>query len=207
MFLYSDPTATGFLEARGALAEFREIIHDAYRDGAKVPNSVFTVLEAFDALPAGVMSWKFQGSSASMTALDPTKRARTCTGCHVNGAPIMKELLRPWNNWHSIDDSIAHLRPGRPISRPVAIDPKTDGRLTGAEQLEGMIIRGVNRLNQRRVDAAILPGSTTGDRRVENAVSMLRSLFMCYSAWNIDGVDASSRRHRNVARWCRSLIS
>ena len=53
MFSYLDPTSTGFLEARGALDIYREIIHDAYRSGARVPDSAFTILEAFDTLPAG----------------------------------------------------------------------------------------------------------------------------------------------------------
>jgi len=124
------------------------------------------------------LTWKFQGSSTSMTALDPARRAATCTRCHVNGAPVMKELLRPWNNWHSRDDTIAHLRSGGVNSWPVATDPKIDGRLTGAELLEGKIIKGVNRFNRRRVEAAIVAGSASGDGRIKNAASLLRSLFV-----------------------------
>ena len=125
-----------------------------------------------------VLSWKFQGSSASMMSLDPAGRAATCTRCHVNGAPVMKELLRPWNNWHSSDDLIAYLRPGGTDSWAVATDPKFEGHLIGAEILEGKIIEGINRFNQRRVGAAVIAGSTSGDGRIENAKSLLQSLFM-----------------------------
>ena len=51
MLSYSDPTGTGLLKEYGALAEYQEIVHDAYRKGAGVTNTAFTILEAFDPLP------------------------------------------------------------------------------------------------------------------------------------------------------------
>jgi hypothetical protein len=51
--------------------------------------------------PGGTLAWKFRDSSERAELLTPTERAGTCLRCHVSGAPIMKELFFPWNNWHA----------------------------------------------------------------------------------------------------------
>lgn len=53
MFPYTDPTGTNFLESQGALNEYRAIINDFYRNSARISNSGFTLLDAFEKLPIG----------------------------------------------------------------------------------------------------------------------------------------------------------
>ena len=53
MFAYSDPTGTGFLEAKGALGDYRELVDTQYQRFARLENSAFTLLEAFDELAPG----------------------------------------------------------------------------------------------------------------------------------------------------------
>ena len=79
--------------------------------------------------PDGRLSWKFRGSSAGADLLSPADRGGTCMACHINGGPVMKELLRPWNNWHSSDSQIVYLQPtaAAAIRWPVA----TSSRLRG----------------------------------------------------------------------------
>ncbi len=50
MFDYTDPVATGVLAAQGALTDYRTILHSQYRQFALLPQSGFTLLEAFDGL-------------------------------------------------------------------------------------------------------------------------------------------------------------
>ena len=50
MFNYQDPTDTDFLENQGALDEYRAILQSQYFRSARVPNSAFTLLEAFSEL-------------------------------------------------------------------------------------------------------------------------------------------------------------
>lgn len=52
MFAYVDPTGTEFLESQGALDEYRSIIDGLYRNAARFPDSGFTLLDAFENLPA-----------------------------------------------------------------------------------------------------------------------------------------------------------
>jgi hypothetical protein len=48
MFKYSDPTGSNVLNKQKALLEYRLLVHDCYRQMAVLPNSSFTLLEAFD---------------------------------------------------------------------------------------------------------------------------------------------------------------
>lgn len=50
MFNYQDPTGTNFLENQGALDEYRAILQSQYFRSSRVPNSAFTLLEAFNEL-------------------------------------------------------------------------------------------------------------------------------------------------------------
>jgi hypothetical protein len=47
MFPYQDPTSTDFLQSQGALQEYRNRLDFFYRFFARVPNSAFTLLDAF----------------------------------------------------------------------------------------------------------------------------------------------------------------
>ena len=53
MFPYSDPTGTNFLEEKGALGDYRAILDTQYQRFARLENSAFTLLEAFDELAPG----------------------------------------------------------------------------------------------------------------------------------------------------------
>ncbi len=55
MFDYKDPTETNFLESQGALDEYRAILQSQYLNSARVPNSSFTLLEAFEELAVGTV--------------------------------------------------------------------------------------------------------------------------------------------------------
>lgn len=50
MFDYSDPTGTGILDETGAILIYRLLLDRQYRRFAEVPDSAFTLLEAFDGL-------------------------------------------------------------------------------------------------------------------------------------------------------------
>lgn len=78
MFNYKDPTGTNFLENQGALDEYRAILQSQYLRSASVPNSAFTLLEAFEELATGTVpsvtgvSWLAfpKTASASFEAID-----------------------------------------------------------------------------------------------------------------------------------------
>lgn len=53
MFAYSDPTGTNFLEEKGALGAYREILDALYQKFGRLENSAFTFREAFDDLAPG----------------------------------------------------------------------------------------------------------------------------------------------------------
>jgi len=54
LFAYTDPVGTGLLQSLNALQEYRQIIHEEYRRFARLPNSTFTLLEAFQELSPGI---------------------------------------------------------------------------------------------------------------------------------------------------------
>jgi hypothetical protein len=57
-------------------------------------------LDAAGAAP-GKLVWRFRTSSEKAELKSPMERRGTCLACHVSGAPNMKELFFPWNNWHA----------------------------------------------------------------------------------------------------------
>src|SRR5947208_1875138 len=52
MFPFEDPTGTSFLQAKGALNDYRASLNSLYVQFARMPNSAFTLLDAFDGIPA-----------------------------------------------------------------------------------------------------------------------------------------------------------
>jgi hypothetical protein len=119
-----------------------------------------------DAQPA----WKFRASSDRADLLRPTERAGTCLACHVNGAPVMKELFLPWNNWHSgIGFTAEYLveGSGHPDPWPAASTPRFKTSLDIAERLEvDFMIPTVKRFNTARLNAALKRRDDTGDRLI-----------------------------------------
>lgn len=135
------------------------------------------------------LTWKFRNSSDRADLLRPVERDASCLRCHVNGAPIMKELFLPWNNWHSgsrfraeyLVDGSGHSNPW-----PAAATPRFKTSLDTAERLEvDFMIPAVKRFNVSRLNAALKRRDDTGDRLVDvsgrmtvvEAPRLLRSLF------------------------------
>lgn len=111
--------------------------------------------------------WLWKGDSSH--AIQPESRGQACFRCHVNGNPIMRELSRPWNNWHSeavsitstVPDEIRHQQPRR-------------GLFTNKEQakiLEDAVRDGVTRWTTERMSRSI------NDRRIRHVSSWTRQLL------------------------------
>lgn len=69
MFDYTDPAATGGLMRAGALDEYRMLLHEFYVEFARLPNSAFTLLEAFAGLQGdeSQVTWKAFPRTANTT--------------------------------------------------------------------------------------------------------------------------------------------
>jgi hypothetical protein len=79
--------------------------------------------------------WVWRGDSRD--AFRRATAGKGCFECHVHGAPIMKEMRSPWNNWHSQSASIP---PEAIPSKEIRESPLFKNKLS-AEVLEP-IIRG-----------------------------------------------------------------
>ena len=132
------------------------------------------------------MSWKFRGSSAGADLLTSFDRQNTCMACHINGAPIMKELFLPWNNWHSFKALATYLQSTAmpAVQWPVATSEKLQ-ELKSAEQLEMAVIPAIRQFNTRRINATLKREDATGNvetdaqglQTVVEARRLLRYLF------------------------------
>jgi hypothetical protein len=130
-------------------------------------------------------TWKFRGSSENADLLSPAQRKGTCLKCHINGAPVMKELFRPWNNWHSQDFDARYLSGNFAANPwPLSQDPIYRISLQQAERLELMIVEAVRRFNKGRVNAVLKRNDNdrnifevNGFRTVLEGQRLLRPLF------------------------------
>ena len=115
----------------------------------------------------GGATWSWAGSSKE--ALTGATRGQGCFRCHVNGAPVMKELKKPWNNWKSQNTTVSAgiLPPDSPLrTDPMFLRP------ANGEELESEIIRaGVRRWDAARVPKMLVEGE------VRDAPTLLRQLF------------------------------
>lgn len=117
-------------------------------------------------LDGNPMTWKFRGSSDSADFMSPSDRAGSCMACHINGAPIMKELLLPWNHWQSGEQQIEHLNRLSANPWPVTSDPRFRS-LQGAEMLEEKIIASVRNFTTRRINRGLKRNNADGDITVD----------------------------------------
>jgi hypothetical protein len=138
----------------------------------------------------GAMIWKFRGSSEKADLQTPAKRAGTCLRCHVVGAPIMKELFFPWNNWHagvggSFVADYLERNAANPDKWPAANTPPFQ-RLSTADKLEtDFLIPTFKRFNRSRLNAALKHDdanappsiSSTGRMTVLEGGRLLKPLF------------------------------
>lgn len=118
------------------------------------------------------MTWKFRGSSIDSDLLTPSDREGTCMQCHLNGAPIMKELLFPWNNWHSFASPATYLTRAAapPLRWPVTSDARVGDRLKGAESLEtDAILPSITQFNTRRLNLQIKRRDVDGETELDAA--------------------------------------
>ena len=130
------------------------------------------------------LSWKFRDSSDNADKLTVTERQGTCMACHINGAPIMKELLRPWNNWHSLEFAVPYLTPSSVSPWPVATDDKINGRLKSALELETSLVPAIRRFNSTKILKSIQLDTSgqpitdgEGWQRVVDGKTLLKPLF------------------------------
>lgn len=121
------------------------------------------------------LTWKFRGSSDGADLQSPTARAGSCMRCHVVGAPVMKELQFPWNNWHAgMGGSFqaSYLLPDMANSWPAAASTPFQ-RLSTADKLEvGFMIPAFKRFNTSRLNASLKRDDATGSRAVSASGKM-----------------------------------
>ena len=129
----------------------------------------------------GRLSWKFRNSSVQADLLQPAQRAGTCLQCHINGAPVMKELAFPWNNWHSIAFNASYLKSNWKVGTN---SPRIAQNLGGAERLEtNFIIPAINQFNEKKIDESVARNNGSpvinpnGTPQVIRGKRLLRSLF------------------------------
>jgi hypothetical protein len=150
---------------------------------------------------SGAFAWKFRGSSNDVDQLTDIQRTGTCFSCHLNGGPVMKELLVPWNHWHSEEFRLRQLDPfGSPSVRwPVATLPRFRGSVGGggglqsASQLDPQIRSSIKTFVQAKVQRN-LETVSGGRRRVKNAPALLKSLFVM-TEFNIISSRVQSNGH------------
>jgi hypothetical protein len=125
----------------------------------------------------GQQVWKIAATSRNVDALSPDQRSGTCLACHANGVPVMKELLFPWNNWHSTASRATYLTESGPaeLRWPVRTNPHFQ-TFTEAQIFEGSIQNAINLALQRRFIRQVTR-RPDGTLAVINARLTLRALF------------------------------
>jgi hypothetical protein len=152
-------------------------------------------------LDGNPLTWKFRGSSVDADQLTPAQRNGTCLACHINGAPVMKELPIPWNNWHSFRSLVAHLSPTAPGHWKIA-ESLVFRDLKGAENLETeFVIPSIKQFNGRRIsqltrqNAAGQPVAFPGGlNEITDGPRLLRPLFQT-TEYNITSAEQLSGLH------------
>jgi hypothetical protein len=126
---------------------------------------------------AGQQVWKVAATSRNVDALTPQERSGTCLACHANGVPVMKELLFPWNNWHSFASRATYLTESGPANLRWPVRTNLHFQtLTEAQIFEGSIQNAINRALQRRFTQQVTR-QPDGKLAVANARLTLRALF------------------------------
>ncbi|MGH8580632.1 MAG: hypothetical protein ACREVK_11105 [Gammaproteobacteria bacterium] len=109
------------------------------------------------------LTWKFRGTSVNADRLSVFERQGTCMRCHVNGAPVMKELAFPWNNWRSFKFTASYMDQ----QWPVRSHPRMR-TLRGAEELETeFILTAITQFNTRRLNQSLLRRDEDGNVMID----------------------------------------
>lgn len=126
---------------------------------------------------AGQQVWKVAATSRNVDVLTAQERSGTCLACHANGVPVMKELLFPWNNWHSLASRATYLTESGPANQRWPVRTNLHFQtLTEAQIFEGSIQNAINRALQRRFTQQVTR-QPDGKLAVANARLTLRPLF------------------------------
>jgi hypothetical protein len=136
-------------------------------------------------------SWKFRGSSKDADQLTTANRQGTCMQCHINGGPVMKELLLPWNHWDSFSAKTPYLLKGNSSWNVVkaANSPLKD--LQGAEQFEiATVLPTIARFNERRIKTL----KSADGQTIPDARRLLKPIFVT-TEFNLLSSDSLSPLH------------
>jgi hypothetical protein len=106
-------------------------------------------------------SWVWAGDS--YTALAAESRGQGCFDSHVNGSLVIKELKQPWINWQSMNATIVLAADDPLRNNPLYMS------LSGAEDLELTVRRGVSRWTAERLKRGVTP-----DGQLSNLDHLLR---------------------------------
>jgi hypothetical protein len=109
--------------------------------------------------------WIWRGDSRD--AFRSASKGKGCFECHVHGAPIMKELRRPWNNWHSEVAAI----PPEAIPTQTVREGALFRKKSEANILEPVIRAWINKTVEARV-MEVMNGTT-----LSAAPDLVRPLF------------------------------
>lgn len=154
--------------------------------------------------PHGQMRWKLRMTSDGADMLTAEGRKDTCAACHINGGPVMKELLLPWNNWHSFSSQAAYLTPtGDAATRwAIAMGAQLNGHLDGAQNLEGSIIAPIKQYATQRMLNSVTRNPADGSLAIDadgtgqvlEGKRLLRALFVT-TEYNIASSGQKSGLH------------
>lgn len=118
----------------------------------------------------------------------------------------MKELLLPWNNWHSFSSPASYLTQSSPaLARwKVSADQHLKS-LRGAEDLETSMLAAITQFNTRRLNRSVARDDSTGNiavdaagrSKVKEGPRLLRPLFVT-TEYNLASARQKSGLHPSV---------
>jgi hypothetical protein len=130
--------------------------------------------------------WFWRGDTRD--ALQSASAGKGCFLCHVHGAPIMKELREPWNNWHSQSSPIPpEAIPTKELRDDPLFQRPPDGTKKNGEELEHTVRGWTSMAMTARVKAA-MRGTVLTDAR-----ALLRPLFETTAVNLSTSMDISDR--------------
>ena len=109
--------------------------------------------------------WAWTGDSR--LARNPQTMGKGCFDCHLNGSLIMKELRRPWNNWHS---------PRAPIENQVVPVAVSQESLFQNKQSAAELEKIVESANFRAALLKVNSAFNSDNQIIENVPELLRHL-------------------------------